>query len=72
MLFNKTKKNIQDYVYGIWKNEMRGFSTNWVKRCKFVARDPIDNISPLVRVMAWRRTCDKPSSEPIITQFTYE
>ena len=37
---------------------------------KLVPRSPIDNKSALVRVMAWRRTGDKPLPEPMMTQFT--
>ena len=37
---------------------------------KFVPEGPIDNKSALVRVMAWRRTGDKPLPEPMLTQFT--
>ena len=36
---------------------------------KFVPRTPIDNTPSLVRVMAWRRTGDKPVPEPMTTQF---
>ena len=35
----------------------------WVK---FVPRDPINNISSLVPIMAWRRPGDKPFSEPMM------
>ena len=37
---------------------------------KFVPRGPIDNNPALVQIMAWRRTGDKPLSEPMLTQFT--
>ena len=37
---------------------------------KFVSKGLIDNKSALVRVMAWRRTDDKPLSEPLLNQFT--
>ena len=37
---------------------------------KFVPEDPIDNKSALVQEMAWRRTGDKPLSEPMLTRFT--
>ena len=32
---------------------------------KYVSMSPIDNKQGLVKVMAWRRTCDKPLPEPI-------
>ena len=35
---------------------------------KFVTKDPIDNTSALVQVMAWCRTGDKPLPEAILTQ----
>ena len=35
-----------------------------------IPRDLIDNKSVLVQVMAWHRTGDKPSPEPMLTQFT--
>ena len=36
---------------------------------EFVPRGPINNIPTFVQVMAWRRTGDKPLSEPMMTQF---
>ena len=36
---------------------------------KFVPNGPINNIPALVQIMAWRRTGDKPLSEPMMTQF---
>ena len=35
----------------------------------FVPMGPIDNKSPLVQVMAWRRKGDKPLHEPMMIQF---
>ena len=37
---------------------------------KFVPKDPIDNKSASVQVMAWHRTGNKPLPEPMLTQFT--
>ena len=37
---------------------------------KFVPKGPIENKSVLVKVMAWRRTGDKPLSEPMLPWFT--
>ena len=37
---------------------------------EFVHRSPIDNKPALIQVMAWRRACDKPLPEPMMTQFT--
>ena len=37
---------------------------------KFGPRSPIDDKPELVRVMAWRRSGDKPLPEPILAQFT--
>ena len=36
---------------------------------KCVSGSPTDNKAALVQVMAWRRTGDKPLSEPMMTQF---
>ena len=33
---------------------------------KFVPKGPINNIPALVQIMAWRRSCDKPLSEPMM------
>ena len=35
---------------------------------KFVPRDTIDNIPPLVQIMAWRRPGEKPLSEPMVVR----
>ena len=35
---------------------------------KFVPKGPINNIPALVQVMAWRRPCDKPLSEPMMVR----
>ena len=37
---------------------------------KFVPKGPINNIPALVLIMAWRRSGDKPLSEPMLTQVT--
>ena len=39
------------------------------KSLKFFPKGPINNIPALVQIMAWRRTGDKPLSEPMMTQF---
>ena len=36
---------------------------------RFVSKDPIDNKSSLVQVMAWRQPGDKPFPEPMLTKF---
>ena len=36
---------------------------------KFVPEGPINNNPALVQIMAWRRSGDKPISEPTLTQF---
>ena len=36
----------------------------------FFPNGPIDNYSVLFKVMAWRRTGDKPLPQPLLTQFT--
>ena len=35
----------------------------------FVSNGPIENMPAMVQVMAWRRTGDKPLSEPVMTEF---
>ena len=35
---------------------------------KFVPKGPINNIPSLVLIMAWRRSSDKPSSEPMMVR----
>ena len=37
---------------------------------KFIPRSPIDNKPALVEVMAWCQVGDKPSRQPMMTQFT--
>ena len=37
---------------------------------KFIPKSPINHIPPLVQVMAWCQSGDKPLSEPMLTQFT--
>ena len=37
---------------------------------KYVRRGPIDNNPALVQIVAWRRSGDKPLSEPIVVLFT--
>ena len=37
---------------------------------KFVPKDPFINKTALVKVMAWRRSGDKPLLKPMLTQFT--
>ena len=39
---------------------------------KFVPKSPIDNKPAMVQVMAWRRPCDKPLPEPLLTRVTDE
>ena len=36
---------------------------------KYVPKGPINNIPALVKIMAWRRSGDKPLSEPMMTGF---
>ena len=37
---------------------------------KFVPKGPIDNKAALAKVMAWRRTGNKPLAEPMLTEFS--
>ena len=36
---------------------------------KFIPKGPINNIPAMVHIMAWRRSGDKPSSEPVMVSF---
>ena len=45
------------------------FDVSFTEVC-FVPKDPIDNEPSLVQIMAWRRTGDKPLSEPMMALFT--
>ena len=40
---------------------------NWLK---IVLKGPIDNTTALVQIIAWRRSGDKPLSEPIMSRWT--
>ena len=52
----------------IFMNENISISNKiWLK---IVLKDPIDNNTALVQMMAWRRIGDKPLSEPMLIRFT--
>ena len=55
----------EDIFKGILLNENVQISIKIA--LKFVPNVPIDNIPALVQIMAWRRTGDKPLSEPMIS-----
>ena len=38
---------------------------------KFVSHGPINNVLVLAQMMAWRRSDNKPLSEPIMAKFNY-
>ena len=57
-----------DIFKGIFLNETDIFP-NQIS-LKLVPMSPVDSKSALVRVMAWRRTGDKPLPEPMMIQFT--
>ena len=64
----RPRKNGQHFSDNIFKciflNENVWISnTIWLK---FVPKGPIDNNTALVQIMAWRRTGDKPLSEPMM------
>ena len=49
------------------------YLTAWISMkisMKFVPKSLIDNMPASVQIMAWRRTGDKPLSDPMMTQFT--
>ena len=37
-------------------------------KMKFIPKGPINNIPALVQIMAWRRSGDKPISEPMLVR----
>ena len=57
-----------DFFKCIFFNEK--FCTLIANTLKFIPKGPIDNKSALLRVMAWRRSGDKPLLEALLTQFT--
>ena len=62
-------RRFTDHIFKfISLNENIGISI--IMSLKYVPRGPIDNKPALVQVMAWRRTGDKPLSEPLMTQFS--
>ena len=65
----RPKRN-EHFVDGIFKRIF--FNENvWISiniSLKFVPRGPINNIPTLVQVMAWRRSGDKPLSEPMMVR----
>ena len=67
----RTRQNGRHFADDIFKriffNENVGISIKI--SLKFVPKGPINNIPALVQIMAWRRTGDKPLSEPMMAQF---
>ena len=55
-----------DILKGIFLNENLLISIKI--SLKFVSKGPINNISALVQIMAWRRSGDKPLSEPVMVR----
>ena len=58
-----------DVFKHIFVNSKKNCILIWIS-LKVVPTGPIDNKPPLVPVMAWRRTGDKPLPEPMLTQLT--
>ena len=58
-----------DIYKNIFINET--FSVSIQIALKFVPKGSIDNKSPLVPVMAWRRRGDKPLPEPMMTRMRH-
>ena len=56
-----------DTFIGIFLNENVRISIKI--SLKFVPKGPINNIAALVQIMAWRRTGNKPLSEPMVILF---
>ena len=64
----RPRRNEQHFAYDIFKRIF--FNKNvWFSiqiSLKFVPKGPINNILTLVQIMAWRRSGDKPLSEPMM------
>ena len=64
----RPRRNEQHFADDIFKRIF--FNENgWISikiSLKFVRKGPINNIPALVQIMAWRRSGDKPLSEPMI------
>ena len=57
----------------IFSNGLSGNENVWISiyvSLKFVPRGPINNITTLLQVMAWRRPGDKPLFEPMMVRLT--
>ena len=61
----QNSRHLADYVFKwIFLNENVWLSLK--NSLKFIPQVSINNIPALVQIMAWRRSCDKPLSEPMI------
>ena len=64
----RPRRNEQHFADDIFKRIF--FNENvWIAikiSLKFVPKGPIDNITALVEIMAWRRSGDKPLSQPMM------
>ena len=64
----RPRRNEQHFADDIFKRIF--FNENvWISikiSLKFVLKGPINNIPPLFQIMAWRRSGDKPLSEPMM------
>ena len=56
--------------FQIKNSSMKSFYLDKKNSLKFITKCPINNIPPLVQIMAWRRPGDKPLSEPMMVTFT--
>ena len=68
----RSRRNEQHFADEIFKRIF--FDENvWISitiPLKFVPKGPINNIPALVQIMAWRRSGDKPLSEPMMVSLT--
>ena len=68
----RPRRNEQHFADDIFKRIF--FNENvWIPieiSLKFVPKGPINNIPALVQIMAWRRSGDKPLSEPMMVSLT--
>ena len=58
--------NISQTTFSYVFSSMKMFEFRLKLKLKFVPKGPINNIPALVQIMAWRRSGDKPLSEPMM------
>ena len=67
----RPRKNRHNFAHDVFKCNLLNENV-WIPiklLLEYVPKGPINNIPALVQIMAWRRTGDKPLSEPMMIQF---